>query len=220
MTSTTESMGKKYGKQLAYLFDLDSTGFQIVESLAAELREDPTTIEKIIEREVSMHFLRQSERENDPTLVMVAVGNIWNSLYSSTTGEYEIVCERSINKFAPVKINNLKLNGIVLAGYIQPICMGLYLANPDESIFFCNKYSEERNKYGFYDVKSLDILYNGSETGERQPESLCSYVFDHMDKDSTRVISVSEIADMLSKRLNMSISDYDAKAQVVRSKLL
>lgn len=218
--TSIENMEKKYGKRVAYLFNPEAVGFKVVESLAAELREDPEIVEKIIEREVSMHFLRQSEKKNDPNLVMVTVGNIWNSLYNSTLGENEIVCDHSANELVVTSINNSKSSFLTIISNQRPICLGLYLANPDESILLCNRYSEEKNEYGFYDVKRLDALYTGPETRGRQPRNLCRYAFEHIDRDSARVLSISEIANILSKRLYMHIPDYEAKAQVVRNKLL
>jgi hypothetical protein len=213
-STTTENMAKKYGKQVAYLFDEKTVKCQTVGLLASGLKEDLATIEKIIEREVSMHFLRRAEKENDPNLIMISSGNIWNSLYGNI-GKYEMVCERSCDQ-------------IVLMSAIKPmkfhlhkqICAGLYLENPDESVFFCNKYSKRANEYGFFDISSLDILYDGPEHIGKQPRDLCRDALQHVNKDSTKALSIGEIADMLSRRLSTGIPDYDAKAQVVRSKLL
>jgi hypothetical protein len=206
---------KKYGEQMKYLFDPVYVDFEIRQSLASELKEDPKTIEEIILRVTAKHYLDKSKRENDWGLVGMCTGAIWGSVYGDNNiGRVTRVCE-------PDYMPSL----IEMTTSTQPLkkskgfCGGRYYVNSEELLFLCTHFKEETNEPGSNSIKRLDVFYEGPENIGTRPSSLCNNMLEIVDKDTTRILSLDEIFALLNKKLNIGITDYEKKAEVIRGKL-
>ncbi len=202
---------KRYGRPIAYLFDPIYVDFEIRQSLTSELKEDPKTIGKIIERVTAKHYLDKSKRENDWGLVGLCIGSIWGSVYGhDSIGKVTPVC---IPDYIPSLIELVTSTQLMKKS--KGLCGSRYYVNPEELLFLCthNKESE------FGPFERLDVFYEGPEDIGTKPSSLCDNMLEIVDKDSARILSLDEIVDFLSKKLNIGIVDYEKKAEIVRSKL-
>jgi hypothetical protein len=206
---------KKYGRQMKYLLDPAYVDFEIRQSLASELKEDPKTIEEMILRVTAKHYLDKSKRENDWDLVGMCIGTIWGSVYGhDNIGRVTSVC---VPDYIPSLIEMVTSTQSMKKS--KGFCGGRYYVNPEELLFLCTHFKEETNELGFNPFERLDVFYEGPENIGTRPSSLCNNMLEIVDKDTTRILSLDEIFDLLSKKLNIGIADYEKKAEVVRGKL-
>ena len=199
---------------MVYLLDPTYVDFDIRQSLASELKEDPRTIEEIIIRVTARHYLDISKKENDCGLVGSCIGAIWGSAYGHNgIGRVTSVCELDYPSLIEMMTSTQSMKKS------KGFCMGRYYVNPEELLFLCSHYKEGTNEPEFNSFERLDVFYEGSENIGTRPSSLCNNMLEIVDKDTTRILSLDEIFDLLSKKLNIGITDYEKKAEVVRSKL-
>lgn len=205
---------RRYGRQIAYLFNPTYADFEVRQSLASELKEDSETIEKIIERVTAQHYLDRSKKENDWGLVGMCIGAIWGSAYGHNgVGRVTSVCELEYPSLIEMVISTQSMKKS------KGFCIGRYYVNPEELLFLCSHHKEGTNEPGFDSFERLDVFYEGPENIGTKPSSLCDNMLGIVNKDATRILNIDEIFDLLSKKLNIGIVDYEKKAEVVRSKL-